>query len=161
MRAQRRLRHRRIVELATNDNLEERVRNGEFRQDLFYRINVVSITQPALRERIGDIPLLVDHSLAEFNEQTGQQVRGFDDQAMLLLQRYQWPGNVRELFNVVERAVVLSKSDVISAVDLPESLQQAPREAQPLAGRLRGGNLKSALANPEALEFFRDRPELA
>jgi DNA-binding NtrC family response regulator len=135
--------------LATHENLEERVRSGEFRQDLYYRINVVTITQPALRERIGDIPLLVDHYLAEFNEQTGKQVRKFDEQAMQVLQRYHWPGNVRELLNVVERAVVLAKSELITADDLPESLQQAPLETQPLAGRLRGGNLKSALANPE------------
>ena len=135
--------------LATNDDLEERVRNGDFRQDLFYRINVVSITQPSLRERIGDIPLLIDHYLAEFNEQTGKHVRGFDEQALQMLQRYHWPGNVRELLNVVERAVVLAKSDIITANDLPESVHQAPLAAQPLAGRLSGGNLKSALANPE------------
>ncbi|MCA9044557.1 MAG: sigma-54-dependent Fis family transcriptional regulator, partial [Planctomycetaceae bacterium] len=106
--------------LATNDDLEEKVRRGEFRQDLFYRINVISVTQPPLRERIGDIPLLVDHYIKQFNDQAGKRVRGFDDQALQCLQRYHWPGNVRELLNVVERAVVLAKGDVINASELPE-----------------------------------------
>ncbi|MBX3442021.1 MAG: sigma-54-dependent Fis family transcriptional regulator [Planctomyces sp.] len=135
--------------LATNDDLEDRVRRGEFRQDLFYRINVVSITQPPLRERIGDIPLLIEHYLREFNEQTGKRVRGFDDSAMRLLQKYAWPGNVRELVNVVERSVVLSKSDLISAGDLPEALRQESRESVSLGGRFGNGSLKAALVNPE------------
>ncbi len=135
--------------LATNENLEEKVRRGEFRQDLFYRINVVTITQPPLRERIGDIPLLVDCYVREFNAQTGKHVRGFDEEAMQVLQQHSWPGNVRELVNVVERAVVLSKSDVITARDLPESLRTESLEGRALAGRLVGGNLKSALSHPE------------
>ncbi|REJ80129.1 MAG: sigma-54-dependent Fis family transcriptional regulator [Planctomycetota bacterium] len=136
--------------LATNENLEEKVRAGEFRQDLFYRINVVSITQPSLRERIGDIPLLVEHYVQEFNDQTGKRVRGFDEDAMAALQRHTWPGNVRELVNVVERAVVLSKSDVISVGDLPEAVRKEASEPHSLtAGRLVNGNLKSALSQPE------------
>ena len=107
--------------LATNDDLEETVQRGEFRQDLYYRINVISITQPPLRERIGDIPLLVEHYLQEFNEQIGKHVKGFDEDAVQLMQRYSWPGNVRELVNVVERAVVLSKGEYISAARLPEA----------------------------------------
>jgi len=135
---------------ATNQDLEELVRRGEFRQDLYYRINVVTITQPPLRERIGDIPLLVEHFLKEFNEQTGKNVKGFDEQAMQLLQRYHWPGNVRELINVVERAVVLCKGDIITVNDLPEALRREdPSAAQRLALSVGTNSLKAALAAPE------------
>lgn len=135
--------------LATNEDLEEKVRRGEFRQDLFYRINVVTITQPPLRERIGDIPLLVEHYIEEINRQTGKQIRSFDEEAMAVLQRYSWPGNVRELVNVVERAIVLTKSDVIGVRDLPETLRQEKSNGRAIAGQLLVGNLKSALSHPE------------
>jgi DNA-binding NtrC family response regulator len=135
--------------LATNENLEERVKQGQFRQDLYYRINVISITQPPLRERIGDIPLLLEHYLRQFNEQTGKRVRGFEDAALQALQRYAWPGNVRELLNVVERAVVLSKGETISLMELPEQIRREVAEHQYEVNRLPGANLKSALANPE------------
>ena len=98
--------------LATNADLEEMVAAGEFREDLYYRINVISVTQPPLRERIGDIPLLIEHYLQQFNDQTGKEVKGFDETAMHFLQQYDWPGNVRELVNVVERAVVLVQERV-------------------------------------------------
>lgn len=135
--------------LATNDNLEEKVRRGEFRQDLYYRINVISVTQPPLRERIGDIPLLVDHYISQFNDQTGKRVRTFDDQALQAMQRYNWPGNVRELLNVVERAVVLSKGEIVSVNDLPEQIRRETQEQHYEINRLGNGNLKTALANPE------------
>ncbi len=136
------------VILATNEDLEAKVRKGEFRQDLFYRINVICVTQPPLRERIGDIPLLVDYYLQEFNERTGKQVQSFDEHAMQLLQRYYWPGNVRELVNVVERAVVLTKASHVTVSDLPESVRRELTPS-PSAGHLNGGGLKSALASPE------------
>lgn len=136
--------------LATNEDLEARVKSGEFRQDLYYRINVIGVTQPPLRERIGDIPLLVEHYIQEFNSQTGKEIRGFNEQALQSLQRYNWPGNVRELVNVVERAVVLSKDDLITAHDLPEQLRQEQKESPGTVNRLAGNpNLKSALADPE------------
>ncbi|QDT30846.1 sigma-54-dependent transcriptional regulator [Thalassoglobus polymorphus] len=136
--------------LATNESLEERVASGDFRQDLYYRINVISVTQPPLRERLGDIPLLLEHYIAEFNSQTGKSIRGFDDQALQALQRYNWPGNVRELVNVVERAIVLSKNDIITPMDLPEQLRRDPVEQPGAMNRLAGNaNLKTALANPE------------
>jgi transcriptional regulator with PAS, ATPase and Fis domain len=136
--------------LATNENLEERVRTGEFRQDLYYRINVIAVTQPPLRERLGDIPLLVSHYLEEFNRQTGKQVRELDDHAMQALQRYNWPGNVRELVNIIERAVVLAKSDIITLMDLPEQLRREEQELALSYPRLVGrAGLKSALADPE------------
>jgi len=138
--------------LATNLDLEESVKKGEFRQDLYYRINVVTLTQPPLRERISDIPLLAEHYLKEFIEQTGKHVTGFSHQAIELMQHYRWPGNVRELVNVVERAVVLSKSPVIGANDLPEALRRDDPQSDfggRFAGMSGGNNLKSALATPE------------
>ena len=136
--------------LATNSDLEEAVEKGEFRQDLYYRINVITMTQPPLRERIGDIPLLVEHYLSMFNEQTGKSLEGFDDSAVQLLQQYSWPGNVRELVNVVERSVVLTKNRRVTAQDLPESLLAEQQNLSNVGGRLSSGNsLKAALANPE------------
>jgi DNA-binding NtrC family response regulator len=135
--------------LATNEDLEKSVQRGEFREDLYYRINVITLTQPSLRERIGDIPLLVDHYLSQFNEQTGRSIHGIDELAMQSLQQYHWPGNVRELLNVLERAVVLTQNDVITTVDLPERVfaqQERPAGAE---AQLGSGSLKSALTQPE------------
>jgi len=134
--------------LATNQDLAELVRKGQFREDLYYRINVISVTQPPLRERLGDIPLLVEHYLQHFNEQTGKRVAGFDESAMQLLQRYSWPGNVRELVNVIERSVVLSKGSMLTAADLPEAVRREDQAAQSFALQSAGG-LKTALAVPE------------
>ncbi|MCH8830230.1 MAG: sigma-54-dependent Fis family transcriptional regulator [Planctomycetes bacterium] len=135
--------------LATNVDLEEAVRKGEFREDLYYRVNVISMTQPPLRDRLSDIPLLIEQYLKQFNEQTGKSVQRFDDAAMRQLQRYRWPGNVRELVNAVERAVVLCKGDIIGAADLPENIR---REEHSAAGTLFSGidgSLKKSLATPE------------
>jgi DNA-binding NtrC family response regulator len=134
--------------LATNRDLESMVRRGEFREDLYYRINVISVTQPPLRERIGDIPLLLEHYLAHFREQTGKKITGFDEQALQALQRYSWPGNVRELVNLVERSIVLSKGTVVSLPELPDAVRREELARTDLAGCV-GANLKSALAMPE------------
>lgn len=135
--------------LATNVNLEEAVRRGEFREDLYYRINVITLTQPALRERMGDIPLLVDHYLRHFNAQTGRNIRSVDDMAMHAMQQYHWPGNVRELVNVIERAVVLTKGDRITAGDLPEKLFEEDERRANVEAHLGGASLKKALSTPE------------
>src|SRR5579872_4525271 len=135
--------------LATNANLEERVARGEFRQDLYYRINVITLMQPALRERIGDIPLLAQHYLAEFCKQAGKNMTGFNEQALQTLQRYHWPGNVRELVNVIERAVVLTKRSIIGVEDLPEAIRRGATIPAALEARTGAANLKAALANPE------------
>jgi DNA-binding NtrC family response regulator len=134
--------------LATNVDLAQAVKKGAFREDLFYRINVITITQPALRERLTDIPLLVEHYLDEFNQQNSKRIETVDDNALRLLQQYHWPGNVRELVNVIERAVVLCKGNVITTSDLPEMF----REEEHLAAHFQlgsDGGLKSALASPE------------
>ena len=135
--------------LATNIDLEEAVRRGEFREDLYYRINVITLTQPALRERMGDIPLLVEHYLHQFNAQAGRQIKGFDDAAMQALQQYHWPGNVRELVNVVERAVVLSHNEYIGVGDLPEKMFSEAEQQANLEANLGGASLKKALSTPE------------
>lgn len=135
--------------LATNADLEAEVRKGTFRQDLYYRINVVSLMQPALRERISDIPLLAEHYLKDFVTQTGKQVKGFSEHAMQAMQRYRWPGNVRELVNVVERAVVLTKNGVIQVGDLPEQVRSEESNLDALHFQGPGNHLKAALANPE------------
>lgn len=135
--------------LATNEDLEELVRQGKFRQDLFYRINVITLTQPPLRERIGDIPLLVEHYLGEMNERNGKHVRCFDDAALQAMQRYTWPGNVRELVNVVERAVVLSKAEVICVDDLPDCLRREDPHRTLVQVPGSANSLKTAMVEPE------------
>lgn len=108
------------VILASNQPLEDLVASGEFRQDLYYRINVVMIELPPLRDRIGDIPVLADHFLKAKAEETGRQITGFSEEATKALQSYAFPGNVRELENIVERAVVLSRATQIGVEDLPQ-----------------------------------------
>ena len=110
------------VILATNEDLSRAVEQGRFRQDLYYRVNVINIVLPALRERIGDIPLLVDHFLREVSEACGREISGFNQEAMDVLQSYSWPGNVRQLENVVERAVLLARDAMLTVDDLPPEL---------------------------------------
>ncbi len=136
--------------LATNADLEELVRKGEFREDLYYRINVVSLTQPPLRERIGDIPYIAEHYFNMFNEQNGRDLKGISADAMRVIQEYSWPGNVRELVNILERAVVLSRGTEITRGDLPEKLTQESMAQAALPVTPTGRNsLKAALSAPE------------
>jgi len=107
---------------ATNQNLESRLATGEFREDLFYRINVLPINLPPLRQRREDIPLLVDFFLQKYSRQLDLPVRQISVEAMRLLESYDWPGNVRELENVIERAMALSHAETISTRDLPPQL---------------------------------------
>ena len=104
---------------ATARNLEREITEGRFREDLFYRLNVVRLEVPPLRDRRDDIPLLVDHFLARFREQLGRPVRAVADDALDLLVGYAWPGNVRELENLIERAVILSDGETVEASALP------------------------------------------
>jgi DNA-binding NtrC family response regulator len=112
------------VILATNEDLAQLVARRQFRQDLYYRINVVSMHLPPLRERVGDIPLLATHFLKQFMQRTGRKLDGFSYEAMDLMQHYPWPGNIRELENVVERAVVLGKGPLVQPADLPGPLHK-------------------------------------
>jgi DNA-binding NtrC family response regulator len=111
------------VLLATNADLAQLVAAGQFRQDLYYRVNVVTVQVPPLRDRPGDIALLAGHFLRRFTKETGREILGFTEAALAAMRRYPWPGNVRELENAVERAVVLCRRPQIDADDLPESVQ--------------------------------------
>ncbi len=134
------------VILATNDDLSRLVAEGKFRQDLYYRVNVINVELPPLRDRIGDIPLLAEHFLRQVCEDSGKQVSGFTEDAMNALRRYRWPGNVRELENVIERAVLLGHGGAIAVDDLPPALIAAGGVvAEPVAGR----SLKQAMESPE------------
>ena len=116
---------------ATNKDLVQEIEHGNFREDLYYRLNVVTLKVPPLRERREDIPLLAQHFLSTFAEKNRKQLKGFSPQAMDRFLKYAWPGNVRELMNAVERAVVLSRSEYLDAEDLPVSLKEGePSEVE-------------------------------
>ena len=132
--------------LATNRNLEEEVRQGQFREDLYYRINVVTIDLPPLYERVGDVRLLAEHFLKLYSTQHKKDKLGISDEAMQILERYSWPGNVRELENVIERAALLSKSKFIGPEDLPDVVRQ---EQTRQVKKYKSMSLKDALAVPE------------
>jgi DNA-binding NtrC family response regulator len=133
--------------LATNQDLAEEVKQGRFREDLYYRINVVTANLPSLTERIGDIPLLANHFLKQFCENHGHIKSGLTEQALDCLQKYPWPGNVRELENAIERAVLLSKGSLIDTDDLPPRIVQ---HCQNTKNKSYGNEtLKQALAGPE------------
>ncbi|NLY02671.1 MAG: sigma-54-dependent Fis family transcriptional regulator [Rhodopirellula sp.] len=134
------------VILATNEDLTSLVAQGRFRQDLFYRVNVINIELPSLRERISDIPLLASHFLQQICNETGKRVTGFSEPAIAALQSYRWPGNVRELQNVIERAVLLGKGDKVGSEDLPPNVLAAgPVQVESVGNR----TLKQALSCPE------------
>ena len=135
--------------LATNENLEEAVASGEFRQDLFYRINVIHLELPALRERIGDLPLLIEHFLQKAVQEVGKPIEGFEAEAIDAMMGYHWPGNIRELENVVQRAVLLTKSESLGMDLLPPSIlgNVSANFGYPNLGK--GQTLREALEEPE------------
>jgi DNA-binding NtrC family response regulator len=137
------------VILATNRDLMQDVHDGKFRQDLYYRINVVAIELPSLRERISDIPRLSEHFLKLYCERSGKMIFGFSDEAMRMMQAYNWPGNVRELENAIERCTVLTRSKQVAPDDLPPTiLKYADRKPETEDdGRILP--LKVALERPE------------
>lgn len=135
------------VILATNEDLAQNVELGTFRQDLYYRVNVINIALPSLRERPSDIPLLANHFLQDVCEDAGKEVAGYTSEALEHLQRYRWPGNVRELQNVIERAVLLGKNELIGVEDLSTTITTSSAAmTMPVAT---GRTLKEALAGPE------------
>jgi two-component system, NtrC family, response regulator HydG len=122
---------------ASNRMLKEEVRKGTFREDLFYRLNVVPIELPPLRERREDVPLLVEHFLKTYNEKNNRNLLGFHPRAMDALMRYPWPGNIRELENIVERAVILTREDYVTFSELPDSIRETTGD--PLSKEVRAG----------------------
>jgi DNA-binding NtrC family response regulator len=115
------------VTAATNKNLEEAVANGEFRQDLYYRLKVISLRMPSLREQAEDIPLLAEHYLGQFAEEFNKPLKMVSPEAANALQQYTWPGNVRELRNVIERLVILEHAEVVLPEHLPAELRLGTR----------------------------------
>jgi DNA-binding NtrC family response regulator len=126
---------------ATNRNLESQVRDGSFREDLYFRLNVVNILVPPLRERVEDILPLVDYFLGQFNLRFNKSFSGVSEEAKVALLGYRWPGNIRELKNMLERSVLLGSGDLLELPDL--QLQRQPEDAGQLAGRL-----QDVLGNP-------------
>jgi DNA-binding NtrC family response regulator len=131
------------VVAATNRNLEEEVANGNFRIDLFYRLNVIPLNLPSLRERADDIPLLVDHFLRRCcpNEYQGNLSSMIHDSALKALQKYEWPGNVRELENVIERASIIRESQLITTTDLPLEMQDGSSSESASGNMTVGGHV--------------------
>lgn len=134
------------VILATNENLASAVAAGRFRQDLYYRVNVINIELPALRERIADIPLLAAHFQQKTCEESGREPGGFTEDALQALQRYNWPGNVRELQNTIERAVLLGRDSKITLEDLPPQIAAGQTVS---IEHVSGKALKEAMSVPE------------
>jgi DNA-binding NtrC family response regulator len=123
---------------ATQKDLKEEIQKGTFREDLYYRLNVVPITLPPLRERREDIFLLADHFIKKLSKKMGKEIEGLSEEARTLLLRYAFPGNIRELENVIERAIALIKGRVIQAEDLPEEVCGQTGTVQTICERIRG-----------------------
>lgn len=123
---------------ATQKDLKEEIRKGTFREDLYYRLNVVPINLPPLRERREDILLLADHFMDKFSKKMGKEIAGLSEDAKTLLLRYPFPGNIRELENMLERAIALIKGKIIQAEDLPDEVCGQPSSIQDVCKRIRG-----------------------
>lgn len=145
---------------ATNIDLAQAVRERKFREDLFYRLNVIPIDLPPLRERVGDVPLLIDHFLAKYNKEFGRKVKGFTKEALEALKKYNWPGNVRELENMMERMVVLGKTGNIEIEKLPAEVAGKSAKVIVPGGIFIESNLRDAEKKFEA-EFIRQAIEKA
>jgi DNA-binding NtrC family response regulator len=128
---------------ATNQDLEQRIQEGSFREDLFYRLNVIRLELPPLRERSEDIPLLVEHFIDKFSDQAKRKVTGIEDDALQALMSYRWPGNVRELEHTIERAILMGSESTIGLADLPRSVVAAAHN---------DASLEKALAKGYTLE---------
>jgi len=138
----------------TNQNLEKAIADGRFRQDLYYRLNVISITIPPLRERKEDLPALIKHFIAVYSKENYKKIKNITDEAYRILTSYDWPGNVRELENIIERAVILDTDLVIDKDDLPEVLLSGSSNVVEKPVTLNTGSvstLKEALKNPERI----------
>jgi two-component system nitrogen regulation response regulator NtrX len=148
---------------ATNKNLEEAIERGEFREDLYFRLNVIPIVVPPLRERPEDIPRLVQHFAKRTAEEHNLKPKRVDGPAMEALQRYRWRGNIRELRNTVERLLIMSPSDLIRVEDLPGEIRNSESPSRPAVperdGPGKGGD--AAPSSPGTLREFKDAAERA
>jgi two-component system NtrC family response regulator len=142
---------------ATNKTLEDEVAENRFREDLYYRLNVVKAVIPPLRERPEDIPLLITHFIEKFTRESGtvSQVKGISKEATRILCDHSWNGNVRELENVIERSVILATDEIITPADLPPRVRQAPGNTIDLDGIPEGAGLVETLAAVEKRMIIR------
>ncbi|HKV12765.1 MAG TPA: sigma-54 dependent transcriptional regulator [Thermoanaerobaculia bacterium] len=140
------------VVAATNKDLDKEVREGRFREDLYWRLNVVHVRLPPLRERRADLPILIDHFLDRFNRELGLSVAGIDPETKRLLCEYGWPGNVRELENTICRAMILCEGEELTVADLPGRVRGVPAEGAALPGRSDLAHLNLTDAVAEATE---------
>jgi len=142
---------------ASNKTLVDEIKKGAFREDLYYRLNVIPLEVPPLRERVDDIPRLVRHFLQEFSTEYGQKTKTIDDDALDLFVRYQWPGNVRELRNIIERLIIMAPAPVLRVQDVPPPINSSQPDRQasaaPIGGR--GGHNHATLKDARAA-FERD-----
>jgi two-component system response regulator HydG len=126
--------------VATNRSLEEEVKKGRFREDLFYRLNVINITVPPLRDRTDDVPLLAQRFLNKYTKENNKRIKGLTPMAMDALTKYNWPGNVRELENVIERAIILCMGQYLSEKDLPPNILKDYEPKNSIQSQLSGGS---------------------
>jgi transcriptional regulator with PAS, ATPase and Fis domain len=134
------------VVVATNQDLKELISRGQFREDLYYRLNVIPISVPPLRQRCDDIPMLVEHFLKKTAQKMkDKKIKSISSQTLRLLVNYSWPGNVRELENVIERAVILSKGNTIQPEDLPDNFHNIKIEQGAQVSLDNNSSLKEAL----------------
>jgi transcriptional regulator with PAS, ATPase and Fis domain len=141
------------VVAATNKNLREAVREGAFRQDLYFRLNVIHITIPPLRERPEDIPALANFFVQHYNRKFKRQIQGLTPATMDLLTRYEWPGNVRELRNAIERSMILEDSSYISPSSLPITLSEDMPLATPVFAGMNGVEAPPARQPDESMSL--------
>ena len=142
---------------ATNKTLEDEVKKNTFREDLYYRLNVVKAVIPPLRERQEDIPLLINHFIEKFSRESGaaSPVKGISNEAARILYDHSWNGNVRELENVIERSVILASGEIITPADLPPRVRQSPGNTLDLDGIPEGVGLVETLATVEKRMIIR------
>jgi len=137
---------------ATNKDLEEEIKEGRFREDLYYRLNVINLELPALRERREDIGLLVDSFLVKYAAKNKKDIKGFSSQSSRILSNYDWPGNVRELENAVERAVVMARNEFIEPGNLPSNISQSLRKTKKDTFRIPSGTTMKEIEKKVILE---------
>ncbi|MCR4336233.1 MAG: sigma-54 dependent transcriptional regulator, partial [Candidatus Omnitrophica bacterium] len=133
------------VVVATNRHLPDLVNKGDFREDLYYRINVINIPMPPLRERKEDLDMLIQHFIERYSKANNKNVRGTSDEVRRMFQEYPWPGNIRELENLIEGSVILCRTEVINKWDLPNPARFSSTHIQPLDGK----PLKKMIEDPE------------
>lgn len=137
---------------ATNQNLEKMIEDGAFREDLFYRLNVMPIFLPPLRDRIEDLENLTQYFIKRFNKKLDKQITGFSPEAMILLKRYSWPGNIRELENIIERSFIVEHESMIQVRTLPEQIQNLHRQGE-------NPSMASSYKGPMDFDQFKEATE--